>query len=635
MGTIENHSRSYGDGNLRNRLRQACLYGTIGLVASLSATCAMSAPNDDAHATAEHRMPHMESEHMMSAPPGSSTSFSLSKIAADDPEPPTDFRLGTLTKKIKTENPQTQAFFDQGLRFYCAFNFREAYRAFRAALKRDPDCVMCRWGIAMSLGVNINQLDQPEADRQIAQQNLKDALRIRDADPKERSLVDALLPRYEAHAQLPGELERQNRRNRDYAEAMAALAHRYPDDPDIQTLYADAVMNLKPWEYWDRQGNATYRDIPQAVEAIEGGLKDHSDHMGLIHWYIHIREGSTEPNDVTPYADKLAKLAPDAGHLVHMPSHIYYRTGAHLQSFEANRDATLSDEGYFKKVDAKLAGGIDHPDGDRYRWGYYRHNIHFALASAIMAGNVENMSWAADRLRKSEGEGITFRTDRYRGIYYQSLPYFMSPDEIIRQPPPHGTEKDWRFASVSWNYAQALAYVRKHDVRGAQRAYAKLVKDVIAFRKERPDEVMNSQTAEIMQSVARARIDQMKDDAQRGVRILERSVKQQDKMNYDEPPYWMVPVRQTLAALQIGLGQYDKAIKTLHASLGDDDPKHNAYTSFRGNSWAYFGLTQAYERIGLGNLTPEQQKDYDSARSRLAEYCPPDKNVCALSLDRM
>ncbi|WP_254614968.1 hypothetical protein [Burkholderia pyrrocinia] len=310
-------------------------------------------------------------------------------------------------------------------------------------------------------------------------------------------------------------------------------------------------------------------------------------------------------------------------------------TVGHLKSFEANRNATASDEAYFKKVDAGTAGGIDRPDGDRYRWRYYRHNIHFALASAIMTGNVEDMTWAADRLRTSEGKGVTFRTDRYRGVYYQSLPYFMSPDEITRQPPPDGTAKDWRFARISWGYAQVLAYIRKRDASGARSAYAQLEKDVIAFRNERRDEVMGHQAAQIMQSVAHARIDQMNGDARSGVRVLERSVKLQDAMNYDEPPYWMVPVRQTLAALLIDLDQYDNAIDTLHASLGDDDPNRDLYTNFKGNGWAYFGLTQAYERKGIGNLTPEQQKDYDSALKRLAEYCPPADHVCALSLDRM
>ncbi|WP_231748194.1 tetratricopeptide repeat protein [Burkholderia sp. ABCPW 14] len=635
MKTTENHSRSSANDNRRNRLGQACLCWAAGLVTALSTPFAMSAAKGDMHATAAvHSMQDMGSEHMMSAPPGSKISFALSEIAANDPEPPTDFQLGDLTRKIKTNNPETQAFFDQGLRFYCAFNLREAYRAFEAALKRDPNCVMCRWGIAMSLGVNINQIDQPEPDRRIAQQKLEEALRIADADQKERSLVEALLPRYEAHRQIPRERERQDRRNKDYAEAMTTLAHKYPDDPDIQTLYADAVMNRKPWEYWDHQGNAAYPDIPPAVTAIKDELKEHSGHMGLVHWYIHIREGSEEPNDVTDFAKKLASLAPDAGHLVHMPSHIYYRIGEHQKSFEANRDAVLKDDGYFEKVDAGRPGGIDHPDGDRYRWGYYRHNIHFALASAIMTGNVANMKWAADRLLKSEGEGITFRTDRYRGVYYQALPYFMSADDIINQPPPDGTQKDWRFSSVSWDYAQVLAYVRNHDDRGAQNAYTKLVKDVAAFEKERRDEMMNQQAAQIMKSIAQARIDQMKGKLQSGVRALEHSANLQDAMNYDEPPYWMVPVRQTLAALLIGLGRYDKAIDTLHQSLGGNDPDRIPYTNFRGNIWAYFGLTQAYK--GMGSLTPDQRKDYDRAREWLAEYCTPTMSVCAsLSLDRM
>ncbi|WP_226382869.1 tetratricopeptide repeat protein [Burkholderia mayonis] len=633
MKTTENHSRSCGDDNRRNRLGQACLGWAAGLVTALSAPFAISAAKGDMHAAAVHSMRDMGSEHMMSAPPGSKISFALSEIAANDPEPPTDFQLGNLTRKIKTENPRTQALFDQGLRFYYAFNLREAYRAFEAALKRDPNCVMCRWGIAMSLGVNINQIDQPEPDRRIAQQKLKEACLIADADQKERSLVEALLPRYEEHRQIPRERERQDRRNTDYAKAMTTLAHEYPDDPDIQTLYADAVMNRKPWEYWDRHGNAAYPDIPPAVAAIKDELKDHSDHMGLVHWYIHILEGSEKPNDVTDFAKKLASMAPDAGHLVHMPSHIYYRIGNHRESFEANRDAVSKDDGYFEKVDAGRPGGIDHPDGDRYRWGYYRHNIHFALASAIMTGNVANMKWAAGRLLKSEGKGITFRTDRYRGVYYQSLPYFMSPDDIINQPPPDGVEKDWRFSSVSWDYARVLAYVRNHDDRNAQNAYTKLVKDVAAFEKERRDEVMNQQAVQIMKSIAQARIDQMKGNSQSGVRALEHSVKRQDAMNYDEPPYWMVPVRQTLAALLIDLHRYDKAIETLHQSLGDDDPDRIPYTNFRDNVWAYFGLTQAYK--GMGSLTPDQQKDYDKAREWLAEYCKPTKNNCALSLDRM
>lgn len=582
-----------------------------------------------------HALGMMSAEHMMSLPLGQAGSVPLSELAEHDPMPPPDLKTGTLDRDIQATS-EARKWFNQGLRLYYAFNHREAYRAFRYALSKDPNCVMCAWGAAMSLGVNINQLDQPEPDRVVAEAFLRQALQMPNPRPAERALVQALQRRFTAYATLPPD-KQQERRNVDYGNAMTRLACDNPDDLDIQTLYVDAVMNILPWRYWNLDGSPRCeiaegkkepicgRILP-AVATLELYLKDHPDHMGLVHWSIHLMEASTTPEKVTPYADTLAGLGQDSSHLQHMASHIYYRIGDHLRSVQANRTAYQTDQVYFSTVP------LDHPEGDRFFYGYQRHNLHFMLASALMTGRLADISDASDALRKTEGK-VLFRTDRYRGVWYQGATYYLPPDQLLKlEAPPADQPKIWGFARASWDYAQALGFIRLGDRGNALKALKALQEDGAAFRRDNPDQMSNGTVTRIMAGVAEARLKVLLGQAGPAVTQLVQTASLQGAIGYDEPPFWLVPVEQTLAAVFIGQGRNAEAVDALHWSLNHGNTGKNLYTNFVGNGWAYYGLKTAYEK--MGRLTPDQQKDYDQAVARLKAYCPSDAD-CVFSLERM
>jgi hypothetical protein len=258
------------------------------------------------------------------------------------------------------------------------------------------------------------------------------------------------------------------------------------------------------------------------------------------------------------------------------------------------------------------------------------------LASAIMTGAAGDMREAADEMKSSEGSGIRFRTDRYRGIYYQSLPYFMTPDEIKAVAPPSGPAQDWRFANASWDYAQTLALVRMGDTDKAEHLLAALQRDAATFERENPDQTENGKVMEIMVRVAAARLKELEGNPADGLATLKQAEALQKSIYYDEPPYWLVPVEQTEAALLIALGRYDEAIDMLHSSLGehlhDDVLPATAFTRFLGNGWAYYGLTLAYAK--KSTLTDEERADYEHAKGKLAGYCPSG-TACSFSPERM
>lgn len=270
-----------------------------------------------------------------------------------------------------------QRYFDQGLRLTYAFNHAEAVRAYRKAQAIDPDCAICYWGEAFALGANINA-PMEEGAVQPAFQALTEAkARAAKASEHERALIEALAFRYAEQADAdPLALAV------DYAEEMKAVQAQFPEDQDIAVLTADAIMNTTAWDYWELDGRTPKADtdVGKAIAAIEGVLEANPDHPGAIHLYIHLMEASTQPERAEPHADRLAALMPGAGHIVHMPSHIYIRVGRHLDSIEINRVAVEADEAYIERAKAE---GF-------YLESYYPHNIHFVLQSAQLAGDAES-----------------------------------------------------------------------------------------------------------------------------------------------------------------------------------------------------------------------------------------------------
>src|SRR5215471_8191532 len=310
----------------------------------------------------------------------------LPAAAFADTEPPLWDGLGPVSYKITTASAPAQSYFDQGLRLAYAFNHSEAQRAFRKAQKLDPDCAMCFWGEALVLGPNINLPMQDDAVAPAFAAIEKAKALAGKASPREQALIAALATRYAADAKA-------DRKPLDaaYAAAMQKVAAQFPDDNDIAVLYAEAVMDLSPWNYWQPGGSEPNPQSAPIVPTLERVLANDPNHAGAIHLYIHAVEASDRPQRAEPYADRLRGAIPGAGHLVHMPSHIYYRVGRYLDALADNKIATTVDEKYLADTNAPM--GV-------YRLGYYPHNVHFVMVSAQMAGDGQTVIAAAEKLRE-------------------------------------------------------------------------------------------------------------------------------------------------------------------------------------------------------------------------------------------
>lgn len=279
--------------------------------------------------------------------------------------------LGDLHFAITTANQDAQKFFDQGLRLNYGFNHAEALRAFRKAQKLDPECAMCYWGEALALGPNINSPMFPDAVAPaFAAISKAKALAVKASD-KERALIEALTARYSNDpktARPPLDMA--------YAEAMGKVVAQFPRDQDIGAPYAEALMDTQPWDYWEAGGRQSKGCGGEILSTLERVLKDNPDHAGAIHYYIHVVESSTAPERALPYAQRLGRQMPGAGHIVHTPFHIFYRIGQYKEELQANKEAVAINEAYFASGAPKSV----------YSQGYYPHNVHSMMASAQMAG---------------------------------------------------------------------------------------------------------------------------------------------------------------------------------------------------------------------------------------------------------
>jgi tetratricopeptide (TPR) repeat protein len=357
--------------------------------------------------------------------PRAEVSAASSAPAFADTEPPLWSGLGSITYKITTVNERAQAYFDQGLRLTYAFNHGEAQRAFRMAQKLDPDCAMCFWGEALVLGPNINLPMQEDAIEPAFAAAQKAKALAGKASPREQALVDALAARYGSDpkaARAPFDAA--------YAAEMAKVASQFSDDDEIATLYAEAVMDLSPWNYWKPGGSEPNPQSAPIVPTLERVLARNPNHPGAIHFYIHAVEASDQPERAEPYANRLRGAIPGAGHLVHMPSHIYYRVGRYLDALEDNKTAVKVDEKYLADTNAPM--GV-------YRLGYYPHNVHFVMASAQMAGDGQTVIAAAEKLRElipdEVARGIAM-VQPVKAAPYFAHAQFSAPATILALPIP-------------------------------------------------------------------------------------------------------------------------------------------------------------------------------------------------------
>ncbi|MBW8305563.1 MAG: hypothetical protein K0M46_01650 [Thiobacillus sp.] len=494
--------------------------------------------------------------------------------AASAPPPLWD-NLGTLQFAIGTQNPLAQRYFDQGLKLAYAFNHAEAARAFRQAQRLDPDCAMCHWGEALVLGPNINaRMDEAAGAAALAAITRAEALAPK-ASARERELIAALARRYASDPKAE-----RAALNAAYAEAMGRVAARYPRDTDITLLYVEALMNLSPWDYWEAAGARPKGRTAEILAALENVLQRQPDHPGAIHYYIHMVEASSNPRRALPYADRLGSQMPGAGHLVHMPFHIYYRVGQYKDAIEANRRAVAADEAYLAEA---------RPEGI-YPLAYYPHNIHSLMTSAQMAGDGASAIAASEKLARvvsqDAGRSIAWVQPILVAPYFAHA-QFSAPATTLALPDP-GDELP--YVKAMWHYARGVAHAWRGEPAAARaevEALRRLARGT-DFSGLAEAGVPAPEVIALAQHVVLGRIAQSAGDWAQARAEFEQAVALEDQLAYSEPPYWYYPVRQSLGAVLLAAGKLDEAETVFRQSL----------LRAPNNGWALHGLAATYQRLG-------------------------------------
>jgi tetratricopeptide (TPR) repeat protein len=453
--------------------------------------------------------------------------------------------LGEHSRKVTAASERAQLFFDQGLRLTYGFNHKEALRAFKEAARLDPRCAMAYWGWALVLGPNLNLPMREEVIPQ-AWEGIQLALENRPyASQKERDLIDALATRY---AEDP-KADRVALDNA-YASAMEKLHIKYPEDSDVGTLYAAALMNLSPWYYWTPDGRPVGR-TPDFLTALESVMERDPKHEGALHYYIHAVEPA-DPVRGIPAADALRGQAPGAGHLVHMPSHIYMQVGRYAEAFEVNAQASIADEGYITQCQSQ---GI-------YPLNYYPHNLHFLVWAATMQGRKEEALAASLKLANRVPED--FRGNDW-ALYqtFLSMPLYTMVrfgewETVLEQPRPPSGLTYW--AGVD-HYARGVAYAYLGKAKKAKKELAALnvIRDspgadeiVVSFSNAK---ALLTIAAEVLQGEIAAAVG-LYDES---VAHLDRAVRLEDGLPYNEPPSWHYPIRHSLGAVLLAAGRPKEA----------------------------------------------------------------------------
>jgi tetratricopeptide (TPR) repeat protein len=525
----------------------------------------MKAPSRNELATARCRV---------AAVPSQSLSAEAIK-AYDEAEPPLWNDLGSLVYPISTKSTEAQSYFNQGLRFAVNFNHAEARRAFRKAQRLDPTCAMCFLGEALVLGPNINVPMDPEANAPAIAALRKAQALTAGASDKEKDLIAAVATRYseDPKAERPP-------LDAAFADATAALADKYPDDPELAVLAAEAAMDTQPWDYWQPGGNEPKGRTADVEKRLEGVLAKDPNHAGAIHLYIHLVEASDRPERAEAYADRLAALMPGAGHIVHMPSHIYYRVGRYVDSLKSNEDASKVDEAYLAQTGAV---GV-------YPIGYYSHNVHFVLVSAQLLGDAKTVLAEADKLDKWLSNEVATAVPIAQPV--KAAPYFAwaqyaDPDTILALADPPGAPA---YVKAMRHYARGVAFAARKDTASA-RAEA----DAIQRIAEQTDWSVHDAWAiparpvlEVARDVVLARAAQAEDDQNAAIDHFRKAVEVEDTIPYMEPPFWYYPVRQSLGAALLRTNHPEEAEKEFQAAL-----EHA-----RGSAWALYGLKEAAKARG-------------------------------------
>jgi len=483
--------------------------------------------------------------------------------------------LGDLHHPVSTRNAEAQQFFDQGLRLIYAFNHDEAARSFHRAAELDAKLAMAYWGIAEAVGPNYN--DPASADRfRQAHEAIQKAVDLSaNAAPSEQAYIQAMALRFPADPKSDLRKAAEN-----YHDAMREVSKKYPDDLDAATLFAESGMNLHPWGLWHHDGTPE-AGTEEIVATLESVVRRDPNHMGAIHYYIHAVEASPSPERALAGANKLASLAPAAGHIVHMPAHVYIRTGDYESAVKTNEQAAAVDQAYIK---ASGAQGI-------YPMMYYSHNLHFIAMCSSMNGNYEEAKKTADMLAAHVGPHVK---DMPPIEGFMTIPIavdvrFHRWDDILKMPQPDPAMKT---TTAFWHFARGMALAGTGKAGEAEAEY-KIVADA---EKNTPEDVVfampvNNKAKDIMkiaEKVLGAKIAMAKKDKAGAIAMLRDAVTIQDSLKYGEPPDWFFPVRESLGAALLMNSDAAGAEKVFREDL-DRNPR---------NPRSLFGLHQALEAQG-------------------------------------
>jgi tetratricopeptide (TPR) repeat protein len=487
--------------------------------------------------------------------------------------------MGALEHPVTTTSPEAQKFFNQGLRLIFGFNHDEATRSFRRAAELDPKMAMAYWGIAEAIGPNYNDPASDERFQQAHEAIQKAVDLSANVSASEREYILAMAKRF------PAAGADRRKAAEEYRDAMRGLMQKFPDDLDAATLFAEAGMTLHPWGLWMLDGTPR-EGTEEIVATLESVIKRDPNHMGAVHYYIHAVEASRSPERALAGANRLAALAPGAGHLVHMPAHVYIRTGDYELATLTNEKAAAADRAY---IQASGAQGM-------YPAMYYSHNLHFIACVASMSGNYAEAKKAADMLAAHVGPLVKAMPplEAFMTIPLAVNVRFQRWDDILKTPQPAA---DMKITTTYWHFARGMALAGTGKVSDAEAEY----KAVAAVRDATPQDAIfampfNNRTKDILviaSDVLGAKIATSRKDYAAAIGMLQEAVAVEDKLNYGEPPDWFSPVRESLGAALLMNGAAADAEKVFREDL-DRNPR---------NPRSLFGLQQALKA---------QQRDYDA-----------------------
>lgn len=535
-----------------------------------------------------------------SAQPETAPRFCGSTSAALDAPPGYDGRLvplfeglGQIHYPVTTTSKLAQRYFDQGLLLAYGFNHAEAARSFQEAARQDPDCAMAYWGLAWVLGPNYNAGMEPDVLPRALEAIAEAKLRLHKASPKEQALIHAVAKRYPPNTETEPAPYYEA-----FADAMRKVMQQYPDDADIAAITAEALLDLHPWDLWEKSGQPKPW-TPEIIAIGDRVLALHPNHPQGLHLQMHIMEASPNPEKVLHHADALRHRVPGSGHLTHMPSHLYINTGHYHEGALANERAVKIDSAY---VESCHAAGI-------YPLAYYPHNWHFLAACAALEGRGKRALEAARYMADHTVDQELMRDPSLATLqHYYSIPWYILVkferwDDILMEPQP---DSALVYPRIIWHYARGMAFCGKNNAAAARRELA-------AIAALEPNESLKTMTiwdinnaldlVHLAQNVLGGEIAFRSGDMATAIRLYRTAVEQEDALNYNEPPDWFFSVRHPLGRVLLAANRYPEAEQTFR-----DDLK-----TLKENGWALWGLYHSLLKQGKTAEARAVKKRFDAA----------------------